>query len=85
MTACSRFHMGRPCGVLLSTGNELKETPHVNTGSSEIPDGLLQQANALVSQGWASNVREVVNESLRRYLESHQDVLAERFVRDDVA
>ena len=55
-----------------------------NLIQAEIPDGLLQQANALVSQGWASNVQEVVNESLRRYLESHQDVLAERFVRDDV-
>jgi Arc/MetJ-type ribon-helix-helix transcriptional regulator len=52
---------------------------------AEIPDGLWQQASTLVSQGWAGNVQEVVNESLRRYLESHQDALAERFVRDDVA
>ncbi len=52
---------------------------------AEIPDHLWQQANALVSQGWASNVQEVLNESLRRYLESHQDVIAERFVREDVA
>lgn len=52
---------------------------------AEIPDRLWQQANELVNQGWANNVQEVLNESLRRYLESHQDVIAERFIRDDVA
>jgi Arc/MetJ-type ribon-helix-helix transcriptional regulator len=56
-----------------------------NLIQAEIPDRLWQQATALVNQGWASNVQEVVNESLRRYLESHQDVLAERFIREDVA
>jgi hypothetical protein len=29
-------------------------------------------------------MEEVVNESLRRYLESHQDVLAESFIQEDV-
>lgn len=51
---------------------------------AEIPDQLWQQAQTLVKQGWASNMEEVVNESLRRYLESHQDVLTESFVREDV-
>jgi Arc/MetJ-type ribon-helix-helix transcriptional regulator len=44
---------------------------------AEIPDQLWQQAQTLVKQGWASNMEEAVNESLRRYLESHQDVLTE--------
>ena len=35
---------------------------------AEIPDQLRQQAQTLVQQGWASNVEEVVNEALRRYL-----------------
>ena len=51
---------------------------------AEIPDQLRQQAQTLVQQGWASNVEEVVNEALRRYLESHQGVLTESFIQDDV-
>ena len=51
---------------------------------ADIPDQLRQQAQTLVQQGWASNVEEVVNEALRRYLESHQGVLTESFIQDDV-
>ena len=51
---------------------------------AEIPDQLWLQAQTLVRQGWASSMEEVVNESLRRYLESHQDVLTEAFIQDDV-
>lgn len=51
---------------------------------AEIPDQLRQQAQALVQQGWASNFEEVVNEALRRYLESHQGILTEAFIQDDV-
>ena len=43
---------------------------------TEIPNQLWQQAQILVQQGWASNLQEVINEALRRYLESHQDVVA---------
>ncbi len=46
---------------------------------TEIPNQLWQQAQILVQQGWASNLQEVINEALRRYLESHQDVLTEAF------
>ena len=52
---------------------------------AQVPDRLLQQAQRLVEQGWAGTVQEVVNESLRRYLESHSDALAEQFIREDVA
>ncbi|MEI6146480.1 MAG: CopG family transcriptional regulator [Methylococcales bacterium] len=55
-----------------------------NTLNTEIPNQLWQQAQALVQQGWASNLQEVVNEALRRYLESHQDVLTESYIQDDV-
>ena len=55
-----------------------------NTLSAEIPNQLWQQAQSLVQQGWASNLQEVVNEALRRYLESHQDVLTESYIQDDV-
>ncbi|MEY3882418.1 MAG: CopG family transcriptional regulator [Methylococcaceae bacterium] len=55
-----------------------------NTLNAEIPNQLWQQAQTLVQQGWASNLQEVVNEALRRYLESHQDVLTESYIQDDV-
>ena len=55
-----------------------------NTLSAEIPNQLWQQAQTLVQQGWASNLQEVVNEALRRYLESHQDVLTESYIKEDV-
>jgi len=51
---------------------------------AEIPDQLRQQAQALVQQGWANNLEEVINEALRRYLESHQDILTEAHIQEDV-
>lgn len=51
---------------------------------AEVPEQLWQQAQSMVQQGWANNVQEIVIESLRRYLESHQDVLTEAFILDDV-
>jgi Arc/MetJ-type ribon-helix-helix transcriptional regulator len=54
-----------------------------NAIHAQIPDQLWQQAQALVQQGWANSMEEVVNESLRRYLESHQEVLTEAFIQED--
>jgi hypothetical protein len=51
---------------------------------TEIPGQLWQQAQILVQQGWAGNLQEIVTEALRRYLESHQPVLTETLIRDDV-
>lgn len=51
---------------------------------AEIPDQLAQQAQRMVERGWASNVESIVTESLRRYLESHQEALTEQFIREDV-
>lgn len=52
---------------------------------TNIPDKLAQQAQYMVERGWASDVESIVTESLRRYLESHQETLIEQFIRDDVA
>lgn len=52
---------------------------------AEVPDVLLQQAQVLVQRGWANNVQELVTESLRRYIESHQEALTEQFIQDDIA
>jgi hypothetical protein len=51
---------------------------------AELPDALWQQAQIFVQRGWADNVQELIAESLRRYLESHQEALIEQFILDDV-
>ncbi len=55
-----------------------------NLIQAEVPERLWQQAQTLGAQGWASSVQELVNEALRRYLESHQDTLAEQVIQEDV-
>lgn len=57
----------------------------MNTIQAEIPDQLWQQAQKLVQHGWANSMQEMLHEALRRYVESHQEVLAESFIQDDVA
>lgn len=54
------------------------------TIQAELPERLMQDAQALVDTGWVGSVNELVAEALRRYLESHRDDLSERFVREDV-
>ena len=56
----------------------------MTTIQAHIPDLLAQQAQALVKRGWVGNIDELIAESLRRYLESHQEALTEGFIREDV-
>ncbi|MEO5370988.1 MAG: hypothetical protein H7833_13035 [Magnetococcus sp. DMHC-1] len=57
----------------------MKTTIHAN-----ISDHLWQLAQHFVDQGWASNLESLIEESLRRYLDSHQESITEQFIRDDV-
>ncbi len=52
---------------------------------AEVPDLLWQQAQTFVTQGWMDNMQSLVSESLRRYLESHQESLTEQLMMEDVA
>ena len=54
------------------------------TFEAKLPEQLLGQAEALVRDGWVSDLNALLVEALRRYIESHQSQLAETFVRDDV-
>lgn len=56
----------------------------MTTIQADIPDPLWQQAHCLIEQGWASDVQTLLTDALRRYVESHQDVLSEHFIREDV-
>jgi hypothetical protein len=51
---------------------------------ANIPDQLARQALQMVDRGWAASMEFLVIESLRRYLESHQEPLTEQFLQDDV-
>lgn len=54
------------------------------TVKTEIPDQLWQQAQNMVEQGWVNNIDDLIAESIRRYLESHQETMSERFIREDI-
>lgn len=54
------------------------------TFQAKLPDALWRQAQSFVDRGWADNIQDLVTESLRRYLDSHQEALAEQLIRDDV-
>ena len=56
----------------------------MTTIETKIPDQLMYQAQTMVQQGWVANMDELIAESVRRYLESHLDIMNEQFIREDV-
>lgn len=56
----------------------------MKTVEARISDQLDQQIEALVEQGWFRSRDQVLQEAIRRFLESHRPDLMERFVREDV-
>lgn len=55
------------------------------TIQTQLPDRLWQQAQLFVERGWVSSLDSLLEESLRRYLESHQECINEQFINEDVA
>lgn len=51
---------------------------------TQVPDQLFRQAQALIERGWAVDMESLVAESLRRYVESHQESVTEAFLREDL-
>jgi Arc/MetJ-type ribon-helix-helix transcriptional regulator len=51
---------------------------------AKIPDELDRQIDALVDEGWFRSRDQLVQEAIRRLLESHRPELMERFIQDDV-
>jgi hypothetical protein len=51
---------------------------------TEIPDQLWQQAQNIVEQGCIDNMDALIAEAMRRYIESHQQTIRERFIREDI-
>lgn len=54
------------------------------TIQTEIPIGLLTQAQDLVAAGWFRNLDDLMLDALRRFLESHRGELMEEFIRQDI-
>jgi Arc/MetJ-type ribon-helix-helix transcriptional regulator len=55
------------------------------TIQTQVPTRLLNEMEALVKAGWFRDVNDLFLEALRRYLDSHQPELSERFMQADVA
>lgn len=51
---------------------------------AQLPPELMARALSFVEEGWASNLDELLVESLRRFLESHSSRMTESFVLSDV-
>ncbi len=49
-----------------------------------LPPRLAEQVQSYIQAGWFPDVNALVVESLRRYLETHQVELTERFILQDV-
>jgi Arc/MetJ-type ribon-helix-helix transcriptional regulator len=58
-----------------------KETTTIQT---KVPVSLAAQAQKLVEAGWFRNLDELLQDALRRFLESHREDLMEEFIRQDV-
>jgi predicted transcriptional regulator len=67
------------CLALLHWRNHMSTLIQAN-----ITDQLERQAQQMVDHGLATSMEFVVTESLRRYLESHQEALVQQFVQEDV-
>ncbi len=49
-----------------------------------LPSKLAEQVKSYVQAGWFPDINTLVVEALRRYLETHQVELTERFIWQDV-
>jgi len=56
----------------------------MRTISTEVPEQLYKKAEALVKEGWFRDEKDIFSEAIRRFLDSHQPELMEKFVSDDV-
>ncbi len=56
----------------------------MNTVVSDFPRQIQKGIDNLVSEGWFKNEKELLQEAVRRYLESHPSELSKRFIVEDV-
>lgn len=52
--------------------------------TTEVPDKLFREMEALVHEGWFRDPAEIATLALRRFLASHRPELMEKHILDDV-
>jgi len=50
----------------------------------DIPEKLDQRLDQIIKNGWAGSKQEILNEALKRYLDSHKDEIIEEQILGDV-
>jgi hypothetical protein len=56
----------------------------MKTVQTEMPEALYKKAVALVSEGWFRDEQDLFSEAIRRFLDTHQSELMQKFIRDDI-
>jgi len=56
----------------------------MRTIHTEVPEQLYKKAKVLVKEGWFRDEKDIFAEAIRRFLDTHQSELMEKFVRNDV-
>ena len=56
----------------------------MKTIQMEVPEKLYQKATGLVKEGWFRDEKDIFAEAIRRFLDSHQPELMDRYVLNDV-
>jgi len=56
----------------------------MKTLQTVVPDKLYEKIMALIDEGWYNDEKDIVNEALRRFLDTHKPEIIEKFIREDV-
>jgi len=56
----------------------------MKTIQMEVPEKLYEKAAGLVKDGWFRNEKDIFADAIRRFLDSHQPELMEKYVLYDV-
>jgi Arc/MetJ-type ribon-helix-helix transcriptional regulator len=56
----------------------------MKTIQAELPERLYEKVQSLVKEGWLRGEDVVLSEATRRFLETHESELMEKFIREDV-
>jgi len=56
----------------------------MKTIQAELPEQLYKKVQSLVKEGWFRDEEVILSEATRRFLETHESELMEKFLREDV-
>jgi len=56
----------------------------MKTVQTEAPEAQYNKAVALVNERWFRDEQDLFSEAIRRFLDTHQSELMQKFIRDDI-